>query len=134
MKTRNFDYVSPVIKREAGSSLMLGKRNTCSLMRYLKSVCILKVLYITVIMHQGMPLAQLLTFSQHSSREQGTDATGDAEGVRKLEECVFTKRKQSFLRKSSTTGLRTFMFLLLVLSQFPSLQPDSGSRDHQEHI
>lgn len=107
-----------------------GTGNTCSIIRYSKSVCILKVLYITVIMHWRMPLAQLLTFARHRSREQDKGSTGDSACMRSLEESLFTKRKQSFHRKSSAEDPWTFIFLFLVLNQFPSPHPDSGSRDH----
>lgn len=74
------------------------------MLRYSKSVCILKVLYITGIMHQRMPLAQLLTFAWHNSRERGEGSTGDSGCVRNPEASLFAKRKKAKLpQKKATT-------------------------------
>lgn len=97
----SFHHIGPVIKRVSDHFSCWVMHNTCSIIRHSKSVCILKVLYITVIMHPGMPLAQLLTFPLHSSRERGNEPTGASQCMRNAEESLFTKRKQSFHRKSS---------------------------------
>ena len=75
-----------------------GTHNTCSIIGYSKSVCIWKVLYVTVIMHPGRPLAQLLTFASHSSGRGAHRGFGVRE---KAGGRLVYQGKQSFSRKGS---------------------------------
>ena len=85
-----------------------GTHNTGSIIGHSKSVCIWKVLYVTVFMHPGRPLAQLLTSASHSSGEQrANEPTEASERVRNLGEGLFTRESKASPEKAADwTGER----------------------------
>ena len=122
--------VALVIKRVWDPFSCWGTHNSSSIIGYSKSVCIWKVLYVTVFMHPGGPLAQLLTSASHSSGEQREWAHRGFRACEKSGGRLVYQGEQSFPRKGSRLDRWTSTVLFLVLNQFPSLHPDSGSRDH----
>lgn len=132
LRTGNFHSVSPVIESQAHSSCW-GTSNTCGIIRYSKSVCILKVLYRTVIMHQGMPLAQLLTFSWHSSRERG-EASTETQGLWETwRKACYQVKAQPPQKRQHTSPMNIYIFIPGVKSiplSTPWLREQRSLRTH----
>lgn len=89
-----------------------GMRNTCSIIRHSESVCISKVLYITVIMHQGILLAQPLFHSRvQESRSRSSQEMQRAWEIGR--KACLPREKAKLLWEKQCVGPRnTYSFML----------------------